>query len=263
MIASRKPPRRDKLPGVSPDGAISHGAEGTPQTGDTQCGKSAVLDLDALDLRLRLGSLGQLDRQNPVLEGCLRLFAIHTGGERNCPVDRAVAALGQVIPLFLLLALDLLLPLHSQHVIVDRHLDVLHLHARQLDRYFDRLVGLDHVGFRFAAAEGPFEMTDTVPEVLEHMVHFALECRDRVVFAALGIWRAVLARPGDEVFDLHDMVSFGFQAPLTAIFFGCASGARGSLRVRTPPRISASILLGSKSSESVKARSKSPSPYSA
>ena len=74
---------------------ISNGAERTPQTGDTQCGKSAVLDIDALDLRLRLGCLGQLDRQNPVLEGCLRLFAIHTGRERNCPVDRAVAALGE------------------------------------------------------------------------------------------------------------------------------------------------------------------------
>src|SRR5690606_28353140 len=129
MIASRKPPWRDKLPGALPDGAISHGAEGTPQTGDTPCGISAVLDLDALDLGLRLGSLGQLDRQNPVLEGCLRLFAIHTGGERNCPVDRAVAALGEIVSRLLLLALDLLLPLHSQHVIVDRYLDVFHLHA--------------------------------------------------------------------------------------------------------------------------------------
>src|SRR5690606_25096534 len=116
MIASRRPPRRDKLPGASPDGAISQGALRTPQTGDTQCGKSAVLNLDALDLRLRLGTLGQLDRQNPVLERCLRLFAIHTGRERNCPVDRAIAALGEIVSLLLLLALDLLLPLHSQHV---------------------------------------------------------------------------------------------------------------------------------------------------
>src|SRR5690606_4702060 len=143
------------------------------------------------------------------------------------------------------------------------YLDVFHLHARQLDRHFDRVVGLDHVGFGFAAAPGPFEMTDPIPEILEHVVHFALKRCDRVVFAAFGVWRAVLARPGNEVFNLHDMVSLGFQAPLTAILFGCASGARGSVRVRTPPRISASILSGSKSSESVKVRSKSPSPYSA
>ena len=71
---------------------------------------SGLLDRDFPDLGLRLGSLGQLDRQNPVLEGGLRLFAIHTGGERNCPVDRAVAALGEIVSLLLLLALDLLLP---------------------------------------------------------------------------------------------------------------------------------------------------------
>ena len=47
-------------------------------------------------------------------------------------------------------------------------------------------------------------MTGPIPETLEHMVHFALERRDRVVLAALRIWRAVLARPGNEVFDLHD-----------------------------------------------------------
>src|SRR3978361_230345 len=101
----------------------------------------SVADWDALHLALRLGTLGQGDRQHAVLErgAYLVRIDIRTNLERALELAMPALAVEGAVVFHLLLALE------RQHTVVQRHFDVVLLQAGQLGHDLRLLIGLAHL----------------------------------------------------------------------------------------------------------------------
>src|SRR5262249_35235057 len=115
---------------------------------------SALPNRDSLLALLRSRRLWQRDREHAVLEVRLDPVGVNAGRHRERTLERAIAALGEVEVLLLLLPFALLLALDRQRVVGAFDVDVLLVHARKLRRDLEGLALVDDVdGGRPAPAD--------------------------------------------------------------------------------------------------------------
>jgi hypothetical protein len=155
------------------------------------CRRVAPRTLVDIDLRPRLRGflrLGQEHGQHALVETGLHRRAIDRARQRQGPLEGPVAALGEVVALLPFLALFPLLALDGEHVVGERQLDILRVHAWQLGGHAEFVVGLDHVERGGGGAEGALEQArqaglargaEAAPEVVEQAVHRAAQRRPR------------------------------------------------------------------------------------
>src|SRR5215831_10651489 len=115
---------------------------------------SGLPDRDSLLVLLRLRRLRQRDREHAVLEVRLDPVGINAGRHRERTLERAIAALGEVKVLLLLLPFAPLLALDRQRAVGEFDVDVALVHARQLRRELEGVPLVDDVdGGRLAPAD--------------------------------------------------------------------------------------------------------------
>src|SRR5690606_5804401 len=157
------------------------------------------LDLDALRLLLRLLRLRQIDRQDALAVRRGDLVGIDLRRQLDLAPKVPVCAFAPMDVLFLDLLLLLLLAPDRQRAITQCDVDVLLVHARQIDGDVKRLVVLRHVELRqeFGAAHWlqlPRWPT-SAPQVVEHPVDVPMQ---RLDLAPQAGERSVLTPPRDE-----------------------------------------------------------------
>src|SRR5215468_7297026 len=132
------------LPSVA---EISRRAAGEPSPPPRR-GPLGRLHLDLLLLCLRLYGLRQHHRQHAVGKLGGDLVSCHAVGKIEAPLERSVAALGEIAVLALLLMLLPLLALEHDEIAGDGDVDVLLAHAGKLGGDLERLVVLGDVDRR-------------------------------------------------------------------------------------------------------------------
>src|SRR3972149_5425630 len=137
---------------------------------------SLLLRLDRDGRALGGRRLGQLDRQQPVLERGADLAAVHRHGQADAPHKAPVGALHAEVMLVLLLLLLPLLPLDRQDLILEGHLDLLRLDPGDLGLHHQGVLGLGEVQARCPLpAEGQEIVPLGLPEALEQPVDLLLK----------------------------------------------------------------------------------------
>src|SRR5262249_62242777 len=106
---------------------------------------SALPNRDSLLALLRSRRLWQRDREHAVLEVRRDPVGVNSGRHRKRTLERAIAALGEVEVLLLLLFFALLLALDRQRAVGEFDVDVLFVHARKLRRDLEGLALVDDV----------------------------------------------------------------------------------------------------------------------
>src|SRR6266536_5750464 len=101
----------------------------SPDPSETAENPRLLLGLDRNRRALGGRSLGQGDRQQPILEGGADLAAVHRHRQADGAGKGPVGPLHAVVTLLLLLLLHLLLTLDGQELLLERDLNVLGLHA--------------------------------------------------------------------------------------------------------------------------------------
>src|SRR5262249_6102027 len=128
-------------------------------------------------------------------------------------LEGAVRALAP--SLRLVLALLVLLPAERQHVVVHLDLEVLLLEARQLGRHADlrlRVLDVDARRERTPLRHLRGLPDATAPEVLEQMVHLALEREERILPAVRQRTRGAI--PPEQARQLHLAPPSFFSSPV-------------------------------------------------
>src|SRR5215207_10193633 len=123
----------------------------------------------------------QRDREHAVLKPGLNLLRLDRIRNPEAALEGAVRALDKVVVLLLVRTLGLLLPPDREHVIVERHLDVVLSDAGQLGADFQLLVGFAHIDVghqrpalaTLALAGGHTE--GAAQDIIEQAVHLAVE----------------------------------------------------------------------------------------
>src|SRR5215471_19343875 len=114
-------------------------------------GNSGLFDRDLLFAPLRLLRLRQRDGEHAILEICLDLVGVDAVRDSERTLERAIAALGEVIILLLLLFVPLLAPLDRPRAVRELDVDIALVHPRQFRRDLVGLLLFDDVnGWRLA-----------------------------------------------------------------------------------------------------------------
>src|SRR6266478_7417128 len=185
------------------------GADVTPALGVTLA--LVAVDRDTLHLLLRPGRLRQGHGQHAALERGIDFVCLDIV-DRDAPLEPAIVALAEE-PV-LVLGLGPFLALDGENAIREFDADVFLLKAGQLRRDLDLLVGLADLDIR--PSEPAIEQAigaerrhvETAEDVVEHAVHFTVQCQEGICFFAT-VYRNVAATiPWDEISDSHGHFSF-------------------------------------------------------
>src|ERR1041385_8442352 len=127
--------------------------------------------------RLRLLDLGQREREHAVLVAGLDVVRVHSRGQREAALERAVGPLITVHPLTPLLRDLLLRPVDAQDVVLERDLQVVRANPRDLRRDAEgvRLLEDVHRWNPYGAGVVPVLPVDVAQRVAEEAVDPALE----------------------------------------------------------------------------------------
>src|SRR5262249_22651113 len=112
---------------------------------ETAQATDALLGLDGNRRTLGCRRLGQGHGEQPVLEGRGHLGPVHRHWQANGTCETPVASLHPVVALLLLFLLLVLLALHRHELLLERDLDVLGIHPRDLRLHHAGLLRLGHV----------------------------------------------------------------------------------------------------------------------
>src|SRR6516165_10274738 len=113
-----------------------------------------LLDLDFLCRFLSLSRFWQRDGQHSLREIGGDLVAVDARGQLECPLERAVRTLGEMIVLVLLFLFLALFASEDEHVTGNRRVDVLGVNPRQLGRDFVCRIVFAHVDCWRGKGEG-------------------------------------------------------------------------------------------------------------
>src|SRR6516225_5360749 len=123
-------------------------AAGSSPAVQLETSRSGCLDLNLLRRFLRFRGFRQRDLEHAILERRLDLAGVHALRQCEIALERAIAALGDVIVLLLLFFFLLLLTLDGEAAVGDVHLDVLLVHSGQFGRNLVSLVSFADVDCR-------------------------------------------------------------------------------------------------------------------